>query len=125
MNFVRMGRGLVRALPPALFALLAACGPRSPASDARPVPSVVVERNVDVPMRDGVRLRADVLRPAGQGPLPTLVYRTPYDKEQEQREYSTFQHALERGYALVVEDVRGRYASDGDFRPYQQEGRDG
>jgi len=125
VNFVRMGRGLVRALPPALFALLAACGPRSPASDARPVPSVVVERNVDVPMRDGVRLRADVLRPAGQGPLPTLVYRTPYDKEQEQREYSTFQHALERGYALVVEDVRGRYASDGDFRPYQQEGRDG
>ena len=76
-------------------------------------------------MRDGVNLRADLLRPPGQGPFPTLVYRTPYDKEQERRDYGTFQHALERGYALVVQDVRGRYASEGEFRPYQQESHDG
>ncbi len=42
-----------------------------------------------------------------------------------QRDYTTFQHAVERGYAVVVEDVRGRYASDGEFLPYQNEGRDG
>jgi hypothetical protein len=76
-------------------------------------------------MRDGVRLRADVMRPAGPGPFPVLVYRTPYDKEQERRDYTTFARALERGYAVVVQDVRGRYASEGEFRPYQQEGQDG
>jgi uncharacterized protein len=116
---------LVRGFSAALVALLAACAQPPPADDAPVVPDAVVERNADVPMRDGVRLRADILRPAGPGPFPTLVYRTPYDKEQEQREYSTFQRALERGYALVVEDVRGRYASEGEFRPYEQEGNDG
>jgi putative CocE/NonD family hydrolase len=80
--------------------------------------------NLAVPMRDGVVLRADVARPPGPGRRPTLVYRTPYDKT------GTFTSALvrtavDRGYAVVVQDVRGRYASDGDFRAYQQEGRDG
>ena len=41
------------------------------------------------------------------------------------QEYTTFRHAVERGYAVVVHDVRGRYASDGEFRPYENEGRDG
>jgi len=114
-----------RLLPVALFAFFAACGARPSAGDASAVATFVVERNVDVTMRDGVKLRADLLRPAGQGPFPTLVYRTPYDKEEEQRAYSTFQRALERGYALVVQDVRGRYASEGEFHPYEQEGSDG
>ncbi len=120
-----MGTRHGRALSAALLALLAACGPRRGGSDAGTVAGPVVERNVKVPMRDGVKLRADLLRPAGPGPFPTLVYRTPYDKEQEQGEHTTFRHALERGYALVVQDVRGRYASEGEFRPYQQEGLDG
>ena len=54
-----------------------------------------------------------------------LVYRTPYGKEPALEEYTTFRHAVERGYAVVVQDVRGRYASDGEFRPYENEGRDG
>jgi uncharacterized protein len=85
----------------------------------------VLENNVPVPMRDGVVLRADVMRPAGAGKFPVLLYRTPYGKEDEQREYTTFKHAAERGYAVVIQDVRGRYQSDGDFRPYENEGRDG
>jgi putative CocE/NonD family hydrolase len=85
----------------------------------------LTENDVAVPMRDGVVLRADVLRPKGQGRFPVLVYRTPYGKEFALKDYPTFRHALERGYALVVEDVRGRYASGGEFRPYQNEGRDG
>jgi predicted acyl esterase len=125
MNLRRTRCLLDRGIPVALLVLLATCGPRPAAPDARAVGSGDFERNVDVPMRDGVRLRADVMRPAGRGPFPTLVYRTPYDKEQERREYTTFAHALERGYAVVVQDVRGRYASEGEFRPYQQEGQDG
>ena len=76
-------------------------------------------------MRDGVVLRADVRLPSGKGPFPVLVYRTPYGEKNAQREYTTFQHAVERGYAVVVQDVRGRYGSDGVFAPYQNEGRDG
>ena len=78
-----------------------------------------------IPMRDGVVLRADVLLPSGNGPYPVLVYRTPYGEKNAQREYTTFQHAVERGYAVVVQDVRGRYLSDGVFAPYQNEGPDG
>ncbi len=125
MNPLRTRHPFDRALPVALFVLLATCGPRPVALDARAVGSGVFERNLDVPMRDGVRLRADVMRPAERGPFPTLVYRTPYDKEQERRDHTTFARALERGYAVVVQDVRGRYASEGEFRPYQQEGQDG
>jgi putative CocE/NonD family hydrolase len=76
-------------------------------------------------MRDGVVLRADVLLPNKGGPFPVLVYRTPYGEKNALQEYTTFQHALERGYAVVVQDVRGRYASDGVFAPYQNEARDG
>ena len=78
-----------------------------------------------IPMRDGVVLRADVLLPSGNGPFPVLVYRTPYGEKNALREYTTFQYARERGYAVVVQDVRGRYLSDGVFVPYQNEGRDG
>jgi uncharacterized protein len=78
-----------------------------------------------IPMRDGVVLRADVRLPSGKGPFPVLVYRTPYGEKNAFAEYTTFQHAVERGYAVVVQDVRGRYSSDGVFAPYQNEGRDG
>jgi hypothetical protein len=85
----------------------------------------VAERDVAVPMRDGVVLRADLMRPEGAGPFPTLVYRTPYGKHRAPGWDATFARAVERGYAVVVQDVRGRYASDGEFEPYRNEGRDG
>ena len=84
----------------------------------------VVDRNVAVPMRDGVILRADLRRPAADGRHPTLVYRTPYGKTPT-ADGDLVAKAVARGYAVVVQDVRGRYASDGVFRAYEQEGRDG
>jgi uncharacterized protein len=81
--------------------------------------------NVAVPMRDGVTLRADVLLPGATGRFATLVYRTPYGKQSALKGYQTFDKAVARGYAVVVEDVRGRYASDGVFNAYRNEGRDG
>lgn len=106
-------RGLVFA---ALLAALA-----SQVSAGEPIE----ERGVVVPLTDGTRLRATVLRPATPERVPVLVYRTPYGAENALREYTTFRHAVERGYAVVVQDVRGRYASEGVFEPYRHEGRDG
>ena len=76
-------------------------------------------------MRDGVVLRADVWRPQGSGPFPVLLYRTPYGKSAAQSDYTTFGKAVARGYAVVMQDVRGRFASDGEFEPYRHEGLDG
>jgi len=81
--------------------------------------------NVAVAMRDGVVLRADVWLPKADGKFPTLVYRTPYGKQNAPKEWTTFDAAVKHGYAVVIEDVRGRYASEGAFQPYQNEGKDG
>lgn len=83
------------------------------------------DQNVAVPMRDGVVLRADIYKPTTSGPFPVLVYRTPYNKADAVSDHLTVQHAVERGYAVVLQDVRGRYASDGSFEAYRQEGNDG
>ena len=92
---------------------------------AKSSPALNVAKDVAVPMRDGVVLRADVVLPNATGRFPTLVYRTPYSKQFALKEGSTFEKAVARGYAVVIQDVRGRYASDGDFSPYQNEGHDG
>ncbi len=84
---------------------------------------VQADSSVAVPMRDGVVLRADVLRPPGNGRYPVLVYRTPYNRAEAATEL--VQTAVARGYAVVLQDVRGRYGSDGEFEPYRHEGKDG
>jgi len=89
-------------------------------------PGVFMEKDVAVPMRDGVILRADVRRPGKDGRYPVLIFRTPYGKhEGDEDNEKTFAAAVQRGYAIVIQDVRGRYASDGEFVAYQNEGRDG
>ena len=85
----------------------------------------ITKKNVETKMRDGVILRADISLPAATGKFPTLVYRTPYGKESAPKEWTTFAKAVARGYAVVIQDVRGRYASGGEFDPYKNEGRDG
>ncbi len=78
---------------------------------------ITLDENVEMAVRDGTVLRADVYRPAESGPWPALLCRTPYDKLRDQ--YVRVARALApRGYAVVVQDIRGRYASDGDF-PWQ------
>ena len=89
-----------------------------------------------VPMRDGVELSLDVRLPAGEPPFPVVLIRTMYDKV-EQRDAvvdptrgipydGAFVEALlEAGFALGVQDVRGRFDSDGEWHPYIHERRDG
>jgi uncharacterized protein len=76
-------------------------------------------------MRDGTVLRADVYRPQKAGSYPVLLQRTPYDKTVAQQ--ITYSHPVwyaRRGYIVVVQDTRGRFASDGDFVPYVDEAFD-
>src|SRR3954469_20490509 len=75
-------------------------------------------------LRDGVLLSADVYRSPGDLRRPALLVRTPYGKEGH-RDEPIVTRAIERGYAVVVQDVRGRYASAGDFDAYRHEGADG
>jgi uncharacterized protein len=84
--------------------------------------AVTYERNVMVSMRDGVTLRADVYRPDVAGRFPVLLQRTPYDKNGG---VSFGLRAAAQGYVVIIEDVRGRYASEGDWYPFKNEQRDG
>ncbi len=90
--------------------------------------TVLVEKNVVAAMRDGTVLRADIYRPSQEGRYPVLLQRTPYNKELLPLTAITLDpiRAAAAGYAVVIQDVRGRWASDGGtFFLYQDEGRDG
>ena len=89
--------------------------------------TILIDKNVMVPMRDGVRLATDVYRLDGVPPAPVLLTRTPYDKEHTVRGSTTFDilRAVQAGYAVVIQDVRGRYASEGTFNAHGQESHDG
>jgi len=103
------------------FAVALILGSIANAQTATPI----VKKNVEIKMRDGVVLRADLLLPSSEGKFPVLVYRTPYGKDNAPKEWTTFDKAAARGYVIVIQDVRGRYASDGEFDAYRNEGRDG
>jgi len=90
------------------------CVDGAPASKAPSTPlNVITERDVDVPMRDGVILRANVFRPDRGGPYPALVMRTPYGKPA-----GGLDAFVKAGYIVVTQDARGRYASDGKWESF-------
>ena len=85
---------------------------------------VVVEKNLAMRTRDGVTLYADVYRPDSPGRFPVLVIRTPYDKSADNA-LTEKTYFPPRGYVVVVQDTRGRFASEGDFYPFLREAADG
>jgi uncharacterized protein len=85
--------------------------------------AAIKQLHVHVPMRDGVLLSANVFRPGGPGAVPTILIRTPYGKGDDWT--ANHQAFVEHGYAVVVQDVRGRYDSQGIFQPLTQEPEDG
>ena len=77
-------------------------------------------------MRDGIRLGADVYLPRAVGPFPTIVIRMPYGKQTPVMGMAVLGAWLARkGYACVVQDVRGKFSSGGDFDPGVHEVEDG
>ena len=85
---------------------------------------VVVEAGVPMTAADGLTLRADVYRPAGAGSTrwPVLLHRTPYGRHQAN--YREMAEAIAaNGYVVVVQDLRGRFDSEGTFLPMWVDGR--
>lgn len=90
--------------------------------------NILVEKNIMVPMRDGVKLATDVYRPVEEGYFPVLLARLPYNKEVPTEVYQSGIDALravQRGYIVVFQDCRGRFASEGEFHPVFDEASDG
>src|SRR3954447_5373371 len=105
-------------------------------AESEPPFDVMVSKNVMIPMRDGVHLATDIYRPAkdGQpvdGKFPTILERTPYNKDGGVPDSSGHIPALPseyfvpRGYAVVLQDVRGRYKSEGHWQAIKRDPDDG
>ena len=80
------------------------------------------------PMRDGVSLSMDLLRPKAKGRFPVILIRTPYNKVKAGSSPQTkpfCDELVRRGYVVAIQDCRGRFNSDGTFDPYRQEHADG
>jgi putative CocE/NonD family hydrolase len=82
----------------------------------------IVERNVNMKTRDGVTLKADIYRPAGEGTFPVLLTRTPYNKDNMS---PIGLSGANRGFMVIAQDTRGRYASEGEWYPFKYESNDG
>ena len=88
--------------------------------------TIKIETDVAVIMRDGVTLHADVYRPDGPGPFPVILERTPYDKSTPGTMIMLDPiKAAKRGYAMVIQDTRGRYTSEGEFYCFRDDINDG
>src|ERR1035437_10678087 len=83
-----------------------------------------IERHQAVKMSDGVVLYADVYLPAAEGKYPTLVTRTPYGVQRDGGHEAMVKFA-QHGYSVVLQDVRGRYESEGKWEPFRDEAKDG
>lgn len=93
-----------------------------------PVPKyrVFVEKNAMVPMKDKIRLATDIYRPKNPGKYPVILVRTPYNKTGNIHPYKVLGELFaSHGYVFVVQDVRGKFKSEGEFSPYINEALDG
>ena len=128
----RPGRPYNSTLPPYVTAvvlilvfLVAAVGQTSQSRDTleTPLPALIEMDRIRIPMRDGIGLMADLYLPPGSGRWPAILIRTPYSRRSNTtRSYRFF---VEHGYAVVAQDVRGRYESGGFFGSIREEGPDG
>jgi uncharacterized protein len=98
----------------------------TPAQTASAAISIDVIVQYDVPMktRDGVTLYADIYRPKSSEKFPVILMRTPYDKSVNWAVAPTSK-IVSRGYVVIIQDVRGRYRSEGEWYPFRHEQADG
>ncbi|MGB2627583.1 MAG: CocE/NonD family hydrolase [Candidatus Acidiferrum sp.] len=85
---------------------------------------VIARDGVPMKTRDGVTLYSDIYRPRADGKFPVILMRTPYDKSVSWAVAPAYQIAS-HGYVVIVQDVRGRYTSEGEWYPFRHESEDG
>ncbi len=86
--------------------------------------AVITQNGVPMKTRDGVTLHSDIYRPRADGTFPVILMRTPYDKSVGWAAAPAYQVAS-HGYVVIVQDVRGRYESEGEWYPFRHESEDG
>ena len=86
--------------------------------------AVITQNGVSMKTRDGVKLYADIYRPKADGKFPVILMRTPYDKSVGWAAAPAYQVAT-HGYVVILQDVRGRYTSEGEWYPFRHESEDG
>lgn len=91
----------------------------------RPRYGVKVRLNLGCPAADGVRLSTDVYLPDGRGPWPCVLIRTPYNNNDPVKKVPLAREFASNGYAVAIQDVRGRYDSEGEWEPFFNEAADG
>jgi hypothetical protein len=108
------------AAPAAAMAQGVPAGPNAPYGRPAGSYEVDVDTSIMVSMRDGVRLATDVYRPRGvAGALPTVLIRLPYNKAAYRGATIPARFFASHGYAVAVQDVRGKFASEGQYRVYE------
>src|SRR5579885_3656391 len=108
------------------FALLLTVVPGLRAQDSPLTAStdMLVQHDVAMKTRDGVTLYADIYRPKSSDKSPVILMRTPYDKSVNWAASSAYK-IVPRGYIFIIQDVRGRYTSEGEWYPFRHEQADG
>ena len=87
---------------------------------------ITIDFDVPAKMRDGTTLRANIYRPAGEGQWPVLLTRLPYGKDFPAGTlFVDPARVARRGYVVIVQDTRGRFTSEGEWRPFISEALDG
>lgn len=85
---------------------------------------ILIQHDVPMKTRDGVTLYADIYRPKSSDKFPVILMRTPYDKSVNWAVSPVFK-MVPRGYVVIIQDVRGRYTSGGEWYPFRHEQADG
>ncbi len=117
MKSIHLLKGII------LFISFALLYPVSSQSTTEPAYKIIIELEVKVPMRDGVRLSTNIFRPDDPGKFPVLLMRTPYGNGGANNTEASFGAC--NGYVVIIQDTRGRYESEGIFDAMQPEALDG
>jgi putative CocE/NonD family hydrolase len=110
-----------------LYAILMTCAAVLGVADrvrAQESYAVITQNGVSMKTRDGVTLHADIYRPRADGKFPVILMRTPYDKSVGWAAAPAYQVAS-HGYVFIIQDVRGRYTSEGEWYPFRHDSDDG
>ena len=125
---MRLSRGaLLSIVAGVALANLGIGAPQPLAAQAAPLSApgdIIIQHDVPMKTRDGVTLYADIYRPRSSDKFPVILMRTPYDKSVSWAVSPVFR-MVPRGYVVIIQDVRGRYTSEGEWYPFRHEQADG